>query len=283
MCFFRTACFWVVENNDFIDTALRRQKHQKSAAMLYKIESNWGGLAALILVPIVIIVGVFIFFTVTMPIAADYVSDKTTPETLMKISDKTYHDFVSLGLLHDSRLDKDKIKRAGEILAEVLTATDGGDYRIRLKVHRIGISADEEFAALMAHEIAHVHNRHGLRSFLKTVGFDFYLGQSPLFSIGTFSLLMMEAGIIRLEYSRQFENVANCSACRYLRDKNLSPSLLADALQKMDFLDNDEEDEEAEEEDEEDDIILYAAEKMLIFLSEHPVFNARTHLSGFCQ
>ena len=93
----------------------------------------------------------------------------------------------------------------------------------------------------------------------------------------------MEAGIIRLEYSRQFENVANCSACRYLRDKNLSPSLLADALQKMDFLDNDEEDEEAEEEDEEDDIILYAAEKMLIFLSEHPVFNARTHLSGFCQ
>ena len=32
------------------------------------------------------------------------------------------------------------------------------------------ILSDEEFAAVMAHEIGHVHGRHGMRSFLQSVG-----------------------------------------------------------------------------------------------------------------
>ena len=184
-----------VEDNDFIDAALRRCR--KPAALLHRLESRWRWLFT---IAAAAIATVFVFVNWVVPTAADALARATPPEILRNISDEVYQNFISFNILKDSRLDKETVKRANEIFAEVLADIGGGgDYRMRLKLHRIGfggnkdsdeanafalpdglivagdrllkILSDEEFAAVMAHEIGHVHGRHGMRSFLQSVGF----------------------------------------------------------------------------------------------------------------
>ena len=158
-------------------------------------------------------------------------------------------------------MDKETVKRANEIFAEVLADIGGGgDYRMRLKLHRIGfggnkdsdeanafalpdglivagdrllkILSDEEFAAVMAHEIGHVHGRHGMRSFLQSVGLFAFIS----FAFGDPSFLLAGGvGLLNLKYSRGFEREADCFAYHYTVRNNLPATLIGDALQKMEL------------------------------------------------
>ena len=245
-----------VEDNDFIDAALRRCR--KPAALLHRLESRWRWLFT---IAAAAIATVFVFVNWGVPTAADALARATPPEILRNISDEVYQNFISFNILKDSRLDKETVKRANEIFAEVLADIGGGgDYRMRLKLHRIGfggnkdsdeanafalpdglivagdrllkILSDEEFAAVMAHEIGHVHGRHGMRSFLQSVGLFAFIS----FAFGDPSFLLAGGvGLLNLKYSRGFEREADCFAYHYTVRNNLPATLIGDALQKMEL------------------------------------------------
>ena len=244
-----------VEDNDFIDAAFRRCR--KPTVLLHRLESRWRWLAA---IAAIAAATVFAFVNWGVPMAAGALARVTPQEILMNVSDEVYQNFISFNILNDSRLEKEAANRANEIFAEVLADTGGGggDYRMRLKLHRIGfgggkdsddanafalpdglivagdrllgILSDEEFAVVMAHEIGHVHRRHGMRSFLQSIGLFAFIS----FAFGDPSFFLAGGvGLLNLKYSRDFEREADCFAYQYIVHNDLPDSLLGEALQKM--------------------------------------------------
>jgi len=90
---------------------------------------------------------------------------------------------------------------------------------------------EEDVAAVVAHELGHVAERHGLRQLLQTSMLAVALG---LWS-GDFSSTLTLAGtvLIGASYSRQLEQQADALAARRLQQAGLSPSLLAAMLQRL--------------------------------------------------
>ena len=93
------------------------------------------------------------------------------------------------------------------------------------------ILSDEEFAAVMAHEIGMCMAARDAVFFTIRRAFCFYFVRfwRPSF------LLAGGVGFIKPEYSRGFEREADCFAYHYTVRNNLPATLIGDALQKMEL------------------------------------------------
>lgn len=91
---------------------------------------------------------------------------------------------------------------------------------------------DEEIMAVLAHELGHVQERHGLRLMLQSS----IAGALAAWYVGDVSTLLAAAPVLlaQAKYSRDFENAADEYAARMLTANGLSPSRLADLLERMD-------------------------------------------------
>ena len=95
----------------------------------------------------------------------------------------------------------------------------------------------EEIAAVIAHEAAHVENRHGLRQLIRITGFSYFLhmfmgaGFEEMDTLNTVNDL--STLFVFLHYSRQFEKEADLEAVRLLNKKNLPAKGLVTFLEKM--------------------------------------------------
>ncbi len=89
---------------------------------------------------------------------------------------------------------------------------------------------DGEITAVLAHELGHVALRHGLRRLLQGLGVSLTVAALT----GDFSDLASHAsGLLELTYSRDMEREADAYAIRMLRANQLSPTLLARALETL--------------------------------------------------
>ncbi len=89
---------------------------------------------------------------------------------------------------------------------------------------------DGEITAVLTHELGHVALRHGMRRLLQGVGVSLTVAALT----GDFSDLASHAsGLLELTYSRDMEREADAYALRMLRANQLSPDLLARALETL--------------------------------------------------
>lgn len=91
---------------------------------------------------------------------------------------------------------------------------------------------DEEILGVLAHEIGHVSQRHGLRLAIESSA----VGLFAAWYIGDVSALLagVPAALSQARYSRRFEREADDFAMRLMTDNGMSAAGLADILERMD-------------------------------------------------
>jgi len=93
---------------------------------------------------------------------------------------------------------------------------------------------NDEIAGVLAHELGHVHHRHGLRGLARASSLSFVLlfvlgdGTSVLNDVAAFSALFLQ-----LSYSRAFEREADAHAVTLMRATGRDPLALAHMLQRL--------------------------------------------------
>ena len=123
--------------------------------------------------------------------------------------------------------------RRSEMLGANAVAFPGGvivvtDALIQLSRH------DDELAGVLAHELAHVSERHGMRSLVRSLGLVLLV---QLFLGDSISLLdeaaTVGAGLTQLSYGRAFELEADARAAELMRTLDRDPTRMLDLLQRM--------------------------------------------------
>ena len=93
------------------------------------------------------------------------------------------------------------------------------------------IGDDSHLLAVLAHELGHAHEHHGLQMLLRSSAVGAFL----TFYLGDISQLLAAApvALIQARYSQQFEQQADEYGAALLREHGLSPELLADDLSRL--------------------------------------------------
>jgi len=93
-------------------------------------------------------------------------------------------------------------------------------------------ASDAEILAVLAHELGHVHERHGMRLMVESsivgVVLAWYLGDVSSIAAA------LPAALLQARYSREHERAADDYAARMLQVNGMAPALLADMLEKLD-------------------------------------------------
>ncbi len=120
-------------------------------------------------------------------------------------------------------------RRSSQLGANAFTLPDGTI--IVLDDLITGLDDDQQTLAVLAHELGHAHERHGLQMLLRSS----VVGAFLTFYVGDVSTLLAAApaAVVEARYSQEFERQADDYAAALLRQNGMSPGLLADALTKL--------------------------------------------------
>ncbi|HZR36983.1 MAG TPA: M48 family metallopeptidase [Nevskia sp.] len=106
------------------------------------------------------------------------------------------------------------------------------DGRVVLLDQLVALAAnDQEIEGVLAHELGHVHYRHGLRMLLQ--GSAVALAMSAWFGDVSGLLAGLPTALLQTRYSREFESQADDYAADMLLANGIPPSRLADMLQRL--------------------------------------------------
>ena len=91
--------------------------------------------------------------------------------------------------------------------------------------------SEDEVIAVLAHELGHTAERHGLRMVLQGSAVGMFL----TFYVGDVSSLLAAAptALLQARYSRDMEREADDYGAAMLRENGLSPALLASMLERL--------------------------------------------------
>ena len=121
------------------------------------------------------------------------------------------------------------LRDGGRIGANAFALPDG-TLVVTDQLYRLADSEDEVIAVL-AHELGHTAERHGLRMVLQGSAVGMFL----TFYVGDVSSLLAAAptALLQARYSRDMENEADAYGAAMLRENGLSPALLANMLERL--------------------------------------------------
>lgn len=118
-------------------------------------------------------------------------------------------------------------------------ALPGGEIIILSAILEI-IENEEELAALLAHELSHINERHALRTISRNL--SHYLLLSIIAGdVGGFSSVLLEKSnlISSLSYSRKLEKEADIEGLKYIDSSNINPKGMISLFQKIENSFND--------------------------------------------
>ena len=120
-------------------------------------------------------------------------------------------------------------RQSAQLGANAFTLPDGTIVVLDDLITSLG--DDRLTLAILAHELGHAHERHGLKLLLQGSA----AGALLTFYIGDISQLLAAApaAVVQSRYSRDFERQADDYGAALLLHNGMSPGLLADALQKL--------------------------------------------------
>ncbi len=213
------------------------------------LENSWPWALAALLLTVALVVGVYL---AGLPYAARVAADHVPPQLSAQI-DEQFFASLDQTLLKPSALPEAR-RMAIQHRVQSLSLPVGGGKPARIEFRsapQLGANAfalpggsvvlldelvnlaanDEEIIAVLAHEMGHVAEKHGLRQMLQAS----VVGLAMTWYIGDVSSLLAAAPTVLLEtrYSRDFERRADAFAVDALRANAISPSRLADMLQKL--------------------------------------------------
>jgi predicted Zn-dependent protease len=124
----------------------------------------------------------------------------------------------------------------------------------------------EEVAGVLAHEIAHVTQRHGFRSIISSLGLyqvlQLFIGDAT----GLLAVLANNSAfLIDRKFSRDFEREADNTGWEYLMHANIEPTGMIDFFKKV----------QIEEKKQLEQLHAQGADKVLSFISTHPGTDER--------
>jgi Zn-dependent protease with chaperone function len=219
---------------DVVDSIAAATNKGKGLRLVHYIESRWKLVVACI--PVVII-SVWATYTIGIPWAAKAIAFKLPASALEKASEgsTTLMDKI---VFQDSELPIERQDEIREGFDKIIAAlgTEGFEYDLHFRSMNdtpnamalpsgdIFITdslinkaeADEEIFAVLAHEVTHVEQRHGMRMVLQNSGV-FFLSAVMLGDIASASSLAAGVPTMLIEsgYSRDFENEADEGAAHY--------------------------------------------------------------------
>ncbi|MGM0453022.1 MAG: M48 family metallopeptidase [Thermodesulfobacteriota bacterium] len=226
-----------IDTDDHAAMATLDQKAgtHRGTGIVNAIESKWPlALAA----TAALVVCVWLFIQYGIPAAAERAARSVPPPILETISAKAI-DQLDKGFFEPTALDADKRAAAEEVFAEV-AATMGRECDCRLLFRHsaaLGANAlalpsgqivvtdalvrladsESELAGVLAHEMAHVKKRHGIRMIFQQSGVFFIVSMlvGDVVSI-TSTAAALPTVLVNSGYSREFERQADDAAGRYL-------------------------------------------------------------------
>jgi Zn-dependent protease with chaperone function len=138
--------------------------------------------------------------------------------------------FDALRISADGTIPARLLFRASSRLgANAFTLPDGTIVLLDDLTNNVG--DDARVMAVLAHELGHAHERHGLQMMLRGAAVGAFL----TFYVGDISQLLAAAplAVVQARYSQQFEREADDFAATLLRRHGMSPALLADVLSRL--------------------------------------------------
>ncbi len=188
-----------------------------------------------------------------LPLGARLVAPAVPASAVKLISEQTL-EFIDDHLMKPSKLPPEEVEplirrfaamRAprGEVIAHRVLFRDGGKavganafalpdgtLVVTDQLFKLAASQDEVIAVL-AHELGHTAERHGMRMVLQGSAVGMFL----TFYIGDVSTLLAAApaALLQARYSRGMENEADAYGAEMLRENGLSPVLLASMLERL--------------------------------------------------
>ena len=241
----------ILADNDWLDVALKTHRLTRSARTLSDLERR----AAYWIAPLLAacILTLWFIFAYALPRFGDWAAPLISEEFLSDIGTSVYETLQEREWLQKSRLTPESQAEArrrfeqinqhfaedplpyrlsfhamqlyGQPQANALALPDGRIIVTDLLIHRL---SGDELSAVLAHEAAHIRERHGMRILLQTGA----LAVFGAWLTGDFSGTL-GAIIAGRHYSRTFETQADCAAWRTLQALSLPTDSLSRALQKL--------------------------------------------------
>lgn len=94
--------------------------------------------------------------------------------------------------------------------------------------------SDDEIAGVLAHEVAHIRERHSMRQVVRATGISvltlLILGDGSSFAE---EIAAMGAGILQFSYNRDFETEADFASATTMRDMGRDPGAMIDLLRRI--------------------------------------------------
>ena len=110
-------------------------------------------------------------------------------------------------------------------------ALPGGRIVVTDELVQLLADRDDVVIGVLAHELGHVHHRHGMRSLVQVT----LLGTATSLAFGDFSNILAAAPVLlgQLAYSRDFEREADQHAVQVLRASEISPEVMVTLFERL--------------------------------------------------
>lgn len=220
----------------------------KAHSLVSRLGNTWHYILAAALVTISIIIASFYW---GLPWLANITAARIPPSITLAL-DNHFLSIVDEGMLQPSALSTAKQNSLKQRFDTLKAAHETPPHDLKFRNSKtVGANAfalpggtivatdqlialaknDEEIIAVLAHELGHVSERHPLRQLLQSS----VVGLVMTWYLGDISTLLAAAPTLLLEtsYSRNFERRADRYAATLLTLNNISPSRLADILEKL--------------------------------------------------
>jgi Zn-dependent protease with chaperone function len=244
---FGDGAYCEVRDHAALDAVLGAHGHR--GGLVDRLQRSWR-VAALSLVGCILIAAAG--YRWGLPLAADFTARRMPPEVARYLSEQTLA-VLDQGWLHPSELPAARKEALARGFA-ALHAPDDRAATARIEFRsspRIGANAfalpdgrvvlldqlvvlagnDQEIEGVLAHELGHVHYRHGLRMVLQ--GSAVALAMTAWFGDVSTLLATVPTTLLQTRYSREFEAQADDYAARMLLANGIPPSRLADMLERL--------------------------------------------------
>ncbi|CAB5137807.1 hypothetical protein D3OALGB2SA_4044 [Olavius algarvensis associated proteobacterium Delta 3] len=236
-----------------VSTLEQMVRKNRYAQMLDALERRW----PLVLASLAgIVAAVLVTIHVVIPVMADKAS-RLVPATILDGASKQTLTMLDARFFGPTTLDRETTASLEKIFNELLADVGGASFSYRLELRNspiIGPNAfalpsgtivvtdqlvalatdDRALAGVLAHELAHVEQRHGLRSLFQNAGVFLLISllvgdvTSVTSMAATMPTLLIESG-----YSRDFEEEADLFAGEYMTQKGWGTRPFRDILQSM--------------------------------------------------
>ena len=228
-------------------------KRNRGFRIIHWLESHWKA-AMGCLVGLAAIFAVFIFYG--LPLLAERAA-YMLPQSILTKASKETASYLDKGLFKPTGLSADRIAEIKALFEQTVRDVDpAGSYRAefrkggQMRANALALpsgvifitdeliqlaSDDREIAGVIAHETAHIKNRHAVRQVIQgsvILIVMAFLG-GDVSSVSSFAGAL-PAILVGSGYSRDFEREADIAAARYLIGKGWGTKPYEDMLEKLD-------------------------------------------------